>query len=398
MINFEELFVSAAFNQIYDIPGTLVEFHGTLANSSAADFGVEYLSELYPSAYYRHTAEQDMIVDSASEWGQNLLGSYNSERHCHCPASVIVRIDDAIVHRSAIYCHRNNKTAILYESFRLPDRAAIGISQILEDPDLIPDHYYLDRPCLYLGSAGSFNYGHWLVDDLPRARAWLELNARMGIDCTFVLPSFDEKIDAVRKSSILATIDALADVVFIDPQLPVRFRNLFYATPVSFHPRIKNPAAIRFLQQGAIRQMANCGRQRARRIFVARRPPNSRAVTNFDELWAFLQARGFELVEAEKLDFPAQVRTFQEASIVIGQMGAAMTNSLFCPPATTLIYLAPTGWAEPFYLDLAAVAGQHYNVLTGPTSGGAQAHLSDFVVPIDQLYHRLTYMGILPKP
>ncbi len=398
MTNFENLFISSAFKEIYNIPGSLIEFHDALANKPADSFGITYICELYPSTYYRHTAEQDMIVDSGSDSAQHLLASYNSERHCHCPASVIVRIDDATVHRSAIYCHQDDRTAIVYESFRLPDRSAINISPLLEDSSIIPDQYCFDGPCLYLGSAGSFNYGHWLVDDLPRARAWLELNAKLGVECTFVLPSFDEKIDAVRKSSIHATIDALANVAFIDPELPCRFRNLFYATPVSFHPRIKNPAAIRFLQQSASRPMGDFGRHNGRRIFVARRPPNSRAVTNFDELWAFLQVRGFELVEAEKLDFSAQVRIFQEAAIVVGQMGAAMTNSLFCAPSTTVIYLAPAGWAEPFYLDLAAVGGQHYNVLTGPTNGGAQVHLSDFVVPIDHLYHRLTYMGILPTP
>jgi hypothetical protein len=58
-----------------------------------------------------------------------------------------------------------------------------------------------------------------------------------------------------------------------------------------------------------------------------------------------------------------------------------MTNTLFCRPATTLIYLAPAGWIEPFYWDLSVVRGHYYRVLFGDvTDRLAPPHRSDFTI------------------
>lgn len=396
-MNFEDLLVSGAPAQIYALPGSLFEFHQVADPDRATAAGISHLFELYPANYYRHTAHPDMIVDSGDPWSEHLLESYNAEKHCHCAASVVLLIEDAIIDHSAIYCRKNDHVSILYETFRAPDRAAIPLSMAaLEDVSLAP-FQRADRTYLYVGSAGSFNYGHWLVDDLPRAKAWLELRRRSGIDCVVVMPSHGAQMNDVRVRSLRTLIHPLIEVEFIAPDQPCRIANLHFATPVSFHPRIKNPAAIHFVRSRAVANLPEPEGEPSRRLFVARRPPNSRAIINFDGLWTFLEARDFELVEAEDLDFAGQVSLFQNAGIVVGQMGAAMTNTLFCRPATTLIYLAPNGWAEPFYLDLAALGGQHYNILSGPPASQVPPYLSDFTVPVDQLYHRLTYMGVLER-
>jgi len=220
------------------------------------------------------------------------------------------------------------------------------------------------------------------------------MRKRFGISCVIVLPAHSQMIDSVRVRSLQMLIDPLVEVQFISRERPCRLKNLYYVTPVSYHPRIKNPSAIQFLRTRAASCLPEANDEPTRKLFVARRPPNVRSIVNFDELWAFLSARGFELIEAEGIDFAGQVALFQKARVVVGQMGAAMTSTLFCRPSTSLIYLAPVGWAEPFYLDLAAVGGQQYNILAGSPVSDAPAFLSDFVVPIDQLYHRLTYMGI----
>ena len=251
-----------------------------------------------------------------------------------------------------------------------------------------------DRVYLYVGSAGSFNYGHWLVDDLPRVKAWLDLREKLGVTCVILLPSHGEVMDTIRLQSMRTLVDPTIKAKFINPKKSIGVRNLYFATPVTFHPRIKNPSAIHFVQSSAAARFAADQAEPHRKLFVARRPPNSRAIANFDALWSFLSDRGFEMIEPEKYAFADQVMMFQEARIVVGQMGAAMTGTMFCRPATNILYLAPIGWAEPFYLDLAAVAGQQYDILAGPTTGeGQEAYLSDFIVPLEPLYHRLSYMG-----
>lgn len=393
-MNIEEHIVSGASREIYYLPGSLYEFHGTVMAHEGKDVpGVKYLFNLYEASYYRHSSDMDMIVNDKDNWSKDLLKKYNAEKHCHAAASVVFLLDQAVILNSVIYFKNNDDYSVLYESFRFPDRAGKSIvpvdheglkSSVVQQPD---------RPYLYIGSAGSFNYGHWLVDDLPRAKAWLDLRKKMAITPIILLPSFGEKMNDIRLQSLQALIDPAIEVEFIDPEKPLKVDNLYFATPVSFHPRIKNPAAIHFVREQANYRFRNEYREPSRKIFVARRPPNSRAIINFDEIWAFLSARGFEMVEPENLNFADQVTLFQDAKIVVGQMGAAMTSTMFCQPATPLIYLAPIGWAEPFYLDLAAVGGQHYNLLAGPAAHDGPAYMSDFVAPLGPLYHRMAYMG-----
>ena len=393
-MNFEELLVSGAPAEIYALPGSLFEFHGQVMKPAQADAaGIHYLFELYGAAYYRHTADSDMMVDADHPWSEELLKNYNGEKHCHAAASAVLRIEDATIEQSSIYCRNDEQLFVLYESFRFPDRATKSLSPAAMGAVEFAGFQREDRAYLYLGSSGSFNYGHWLVDDLPRAKAWFELRKRLGISCVLVLPTYSPDINEVRVRSLQLLIDPLLEIQFIPPDQPCRIANLYYATPVSFHPRIKNPSAIHFVRSRATTCLPNSHDEPARKLFVARRPPNSRSIINFDELWAFLAVRGFEMVEAEKIDFASQVALFQNAQIVVGQMGAAMTSTLFCRPATSLVYLAPIGWAEPFYLDLAALGGQQYNILPGSPASDGPAYLSDFTVPIDQLYHRLAYMG-----
>lgn len=393
-MKFEDLLVSGAPKEIYALTGSLFEFHERVMDSGRAKTaGIHFLFELYGAAYYRHTATQDMMVDADHPWSAELLNKYNNEKHCHAAASVVLKIEDAIIENSFIYCKSENESFLLYESVRFPDRATKSLSGNAVGDINFADFQKDGASYLYIGSAGSFNYGHWLVDDLPRAKAFLELRKKYDVACVIILPSFGKEIDDVRVRSLQMLIDPLIEYHFIQPDLPCRIANLYYATPVTFHPRIKNPSALHFVRSRAQACNQESQEHPTRKLFVARRPPNIRSIVNFDELWAFLKARGFELVEAEKIDFAGQVSLFQNAQVVVGQMGAAMTNSLFCRPATSLVYLSPVGWAEPFYLDLAALGGQQYNILAGPPVNDGPAYLSDFAIPVDHLYHRLTYMG-----
>ena len=67
-------------------------------------------------------------------------------------------------------------------------------------------------------------------------------------------------------------------------------------------------------------------------------------------------------------------------------MGAAMTNTTFCAPNTDVIYLAPEGWMEPFYWDLANVVKQRYHVIYGINQkNNLEPHEKSFEIPLDSL-------------
>jgi len=70
-----------------------------------------------------------------------------------------------------------------------------------------------------------------------------------------------------------------------------------------------------------------------------------------------------------------------------------MARSLVPSQINSPVYLALQGEIDPFYLDLAALSGQQYNMLYGPTARGGVIHLSDFSVPLAPLDERLAFMG-----
>jgi capsular polysaccharide biosynthesis protein len=150
----------------------------------------------------------------------------------------------------------------------------------------------------------------------------------------------------------------------------------------------KSPLALSFIARKACEnafkdETCDGGGQR---LFVMRSPARGRRLSNQSAVVQMVEAEGFRVVDPETLSFAEQVRMFAGSSVVIGQMGAAMANTLFCPPATTVVHLAPWGWIEPFYWDLAVVRGHFYRALFGAvTDHAGPSHSNDFVIDINAL-------------
>lgn len=72
-----------------------------------------------------------------------------------------------------------------------------------------------------------------------------------------------------------------------------------------------------------------------------RRNSGTRVVVNTDELESLLVARGYVIIEAEKLTFSQQVQLFENAKAIVAPTGAALCNAIFCKPGTQVgIFMA----------------------------------------------------------
>ncbi len=86
------------------------------------------------------------------------------------------------------------------------------------------------------------------------------------------------------------------------------------------------------------------------------------------------------------MTFEEQVELFSDAAIVVGIMGAAMTNTIFCAPGTPIVHLSCKGWAEPYFWDLAEASGQDYACVYGqPEPGETPPHLASFRIELTYL-------------
>lgn len=101
-----------------------------------------------------------------------------------------------------------------------------------------------------------------------------------------------------------------------------------------------------------------------RKVFLARR--SGRNIINALEVEALLASSGYEIVDAGSQSFEQQVRLFAEARTIIGAMGAAFTNLIFCKPGTEVLALA-SPYAQLFcsQSNMALFAECRYRVLAG---------------------------------
>ena len=293
--------------------------------------------------------------------------------------SVLARAETACVSRTVVYLLDKDKPRAVYETHRPNDRHVAPLR--VDDEFRIVDRYFKSDPAkayLWIGSVGSVNYGHWLVDDLPRLKALSELRHRRPhaalIVVTIRTGALHDQVH-LDTCNLISNADQLGpvQVIVVEPEAKVFFEELFFVTPVSNHPGSKSPEALAYAAHSAlsIPLTEEDAQSLPKRIFVKRAVSGLRDLLNQSEVEQFLGDNGFMSLDTATMPFMLQAGLFRNAELVIGCMGASMTNTVFSGAGTGVGYLAPNGWIEPFYWDLAAVRGHRYAACYGETAGGA---------------------------
>ncbi|MFC6048456.1 glycosyltransferase family 61 protein, partial [Methylobacterium hispanicum] len=139
-------------------------------------------------------------------------------------------------------------------------------------------------------------------------------------------------------------------------------------------------------------------RQRGRRglrLFVDRNRLRQRDLLNRDAILPLLRARGFAVIDTERLEVADQVALFAAAEAVVGIKGAGLVNTVFSPAGTPVVHLAPETFQDPYYRDIAAARGQPYHALYGAAAPGARRdHLRDFRIDPEDLTALLDRMDV----
>lgn len=339
------------------------------------------VAALFPPYSYRRPAPKRLAgpdpagVAEVARWYGELDETYRA-----FPATILCETSDIRLGGNVLHYREGGALRVLFETHRLSDLKmieAIGLDNDSVDEQFGPEGVYF-----YLGSVGSFNYGHWLVDDLPRLEGFFVLRRRHpGRIITILLPGYDPQIDEVRRRMIALTLgrDDQWRAVFYDRSRVYAFPHLYFATPCSQEPYGKSPEAVAAVRsrllgrtrvaraEAAFRRMGagNDGR----RLFVDRSGARGRTLVNRAEVVAAMERRGFEVIDPEKHSPRQQIVRFARARVVVGLAGAAMTNTIFSPPGAKILTIAPDSrWSDPFFWDLAAVCGQPYAALFGQWS------------------------------
>lgn len=243
------------------------------------------------------------------------------------------------------------------------------------------------------------NYGHWLLEDLPRLRAYNHYREATGQEprillkndppswatTTLRLLGFDSS-DWVEWNERTAIVSRL-----VIPKL-----NYVHSSGWQYQPSDR-----RWVGEEMKSRVDMTGQETLpERIYVSRQGQKRRRVSNFEEVFDVIEPFGFEVVRPEEMSVEEQIRLFDQVDVILGPSGSAFANAIFADDAT-LVQLVPHGRDGPHGLEvpmwyiLTGEQGLQYDHIIGkPTESdsGTWNKNADVQVPVDELERTIEHV------
>jgi len=225
------------------------------------------------------------------------------------------------------------------------------------------DYYHLRT---FWGS----NYGHWLYEDLPRLLSALPY---LPEKIKFLVP---DNIESWRLESLYALGIEESQFHRIQSYMEADCERLWFATELgSSREFYTSPDVVQKLRQLLLNHAAQFANGEdggelptGERIFISRSGVGIKRLVNEDELIEIAEKLGFTIVAPEKYSFLEQIKIFQNANVVVGAFGAALTNILFAKPNAIVVDLQddiPVACPRVWYWKMAHVFGTRYKTIIG---------------------------------
>ncbi len=251
-------------------------------------------------------------------------------------------------------------------------------------------------PVACLLGANFENYGHLLVDYLPR----LWILEQCGYDiATLRFP--------VPRAGFPRSMEILHDIGIDDSQFvrEAAWTSLLVTDQLVLPSLTRHYERIHPCFGPATRFWIDRVRRRAglpppkpsRKLYLSRRGiGGTRILTNAGAIEQMAERSGFEMVFPENLPFIEQVRMFGEASQIVGEYGSALHNVIFAAPGVPVCALRGT-LREPSCLQtgIGAAMGQPTGYVFGQTEGEGFTHR--FTVDVSDFLRGLEIMALAAR-
>jgi capsular polysaccharide biosynthesis protein len=235
------------------------------------------------------------------------------------------------------------------------------------------------------GGGPIINYGHWLVDVLPRIYLLKKSGWFDRVDW-FVVPnySYDFQKDSLKllgidENRIIQGSDQLhitADVLIASTAPRGERSYLMPAWMVEFHRES-------FLNNQLVTNKFSPV------VYISRRDGTTRKVLNEDKLIDLLEPYGFKAYELSKLSFIEKVNLFFNAKVILSVVGAGLSNVVYCRKEAKVIEIFPEVLVDTFNYNLVKSVGVDYYYLICKSETQAKkltkANNTDLTVDLDQL-------------
>lgn len=240
------------------------------------------------------------------------------------------------------------------------------------------------------------NYAHWLTEVLPRIAAFCAETQFNGVpivvndglhknimESLFLVAGSEREIITLSIGRALA-VDELY-LTSVAGYVPFERRT----TKLSSHSHgVFSPQAFELIRNQVATFAKKLPEQAWPEKIYLRRNSGARKVTNAADLEELLVARGYVIVEPERLTFLQQAQLFSHAKIIVGSSGAALANIVFAPSDAT-IYILIGKFPDTSYWywqNIACASGKKINYVLGDVADGSDRSIhSDFMINLDDI-------------
>jgi capsular polysaccharide biosynthesis protein len=258
--------------------------------------------------------------------------------------------------------------------------------------------YKLPVAATFLDACAS-NYAHWLTEVLPRIAAF----------CT--VKNLDQVPLVVNEGLHPNIIESLALIVGAGRKiitLPVGTAldaDKLYVTSVAgyvpFERRNKKAAnhsnglfcsqSLCLVRDKVSSWVVNLPQENWPRKIYLRRTSGGRKIVNEGEFEGVLRAKGFVIIDPEKIEFLRQVAIFRSAETIVGPSGAALANLIFCSSNAKIYILIGMheGTSYWYWQNIACASGKKVNYILGKIKSHSDGIHSDFSINIGDFIQAL---------
>ena len=324
-----------------------------------------------------------VIAGPVAYWIVNALQPHLDE-DVNPPPAKVIRLQNAtvrgpgiitlpgnlVVRESLANCHDRDTIAGLT---RLPEPHSFETNAEFTEGRPMPAGNYVLLKQMWDG-----NYGHWLVECLPRVKLVLDLLPVS--ECYFIVSAAGPAMKKVFVDS-LAVFGIPENRIIVSGYEPLCIENLFYPLPLTVQPWIKAPIVVSIIEAMANRLLQKRGQPwRAEKLFIWRPDTSRRVLRNQAQILETLVRRGYAVVVPGIMTFEEQVTTFSTARWIVGVLGAECTNIIFSQTGCRFFGLAPEHMQDDFFWDLVSHKQGRYFSLHGPSEDPQQGMNSPFSI------------------
>lgn len=194
-------------------------------------------------------------------------------------------------------------------------------------------------------------FGHFLMEMVPKILLLDQCCPKNWPVAAAAFPSW--------LRPILEMLMPWREIVWYDPNKEIVKAPRFVTSTQFIHGEQIHPDFRSLLEMAKARIVMSSGEwtsETRRKIYISRSKAEVdwHKIENESEIERALQGIGFEVVHPQLMSFADQVRTFDAASIVVGEYSSAMHNAVFCRPGTVVVCL---NWINDYQSRIASLFG-----------------------------------------